>query len=267
MLLAHESSLEEKVVERLLESPYQVKRLHVELSKQGRVSLKAVYNAVNALIAEGVVVKAGKVVQIDQEWLRALRASVTKAAPLELGAGEKAVYAFSSFAHLDQFWKTLALQLESLEQDAQIFFYNPHDFWAYVPERVTSEDAYYRHFEKQGVHAFFTIGGTNEADMAFKRRYQNEFLQIDARDMPGMSRTEHVTVLGDFIISVRIPRTLAVAIDNLYASAKSEAEVASSIPKLLEGSQRVRLSIEHSRAKAQKIRRKLSLNFYFWRPS
>jgi len=230
------------------------------------LTLRAVYKAVNQLIASGVLLKVGKVVQIDQEWLRKLRSEVSPSATLSLAPGERVSYSFTSIEHLDAFWKTIALGLEEHERDGQVFFYNPHDFWAYVPGRKESEETYYRHFAEARIHAFLTIGGTTPADMEFKRQYQNEYLQIDARDISALGRTKHLTVLGDFVITVRVGRALAAEIDALYARGTSTEAIAPELETLYQTPARIRFTLEHSPGKAKKFRKLLSRNFYFRRP-
>lgn len=264
MLYSKQRNLADEITEKVLHSPYQIKRLHEELSdRRQEPSLRAVYKAVDQLISAGVLIKAGKVVRIDEEWVRTMQIRLTPAPSLSLGPTERMIYTFTSISHLDSFWTTIAFQLESLEKDGEIFFYNPHNFWAYIPERKASEDAYYRHFAELKLHAFFTIGGESLADSEYKRAYQDAFLQIDTRTISSLSRTDHITVMGDYVITVRIGKSMATQIDQHYASGKPIQELLPSFTLLFEQNFPSRFVLENNRAKAEKLKKILSRNFYF----
>ncbi|HVX90151.1 MAG TPA: hypothetical protein VHC20_00670, partial [Candidatus Paceibacterota bacterium] len=226
-------------------------------------SLRAVYKAVDHLIEAGVLLKVRQRVMVDQEWAREVSTKLAPPLSAPLGPGEKAIYTFTSIAHLDAFWKTIVLQLEAYEQDGLVMFYNPHNFWAYVPERRESEDAYYRHFSASKIHAFFTIGGETAADMQFKRAYQDDFFQVDARNMPGYARNVHLTVMGDYLITVRLPKALADRIDRLYETGRPIEELLPAIMETCQSPGNIRFVLEHNPQKVKKLRRPLSLNFYF----
>jgi hypothetical protein len=268
MLYSRQRTLEDEIIDCVLPGPITVKALHGKLAaRRGHVSLRGVYKAVDQLIEAGALLKSGKRVRIDEEWKRAVSAKLSPPAAAPLGEGERAAYIFTSIGHLDAFWKTIALQLEAYEKDGQIFFYNPHNFWAYVPDRRESEAAYYRHFDEARKHAYFTVGGETEGDREWKRAYQTEHLQIDTRPLGGVPRNSHLTIMGDFIISVRLPKAMALAIDDAYGSGKNMAEILPKIAEALKSPGNIRLVLEHNPRRAAKLRRALSLNFYFKKPT
>lgn len=264
MIYSRRKKLEDEVVELAAREPLTVKTLHGRL-KAGdqKLSLRAVYKAVDHLIEAGVLLKVRQRVMIDQEWVREVSTKLAPPLSAPLGPGEKATYTFTSIAHLDAFWKSIVLQLEAYEQDGLVLFYNPHNFWAYVPERRGSEDAYYRHFAESRIHAFFTVGGDTPADMEFKRAYQDEYLQIDARNMPSYPRNVHLTVMGDYIITVRLPKAMAARIDRLYETGKPIEELLPAIMEAYQSPGNIRFVLEHNPQKTRKLRKPLSLNFYF----
>jgi len=256
--------LEDEVIELAAREPLTVKVLHERLkNRDPKLSLRAVYKAVDGLVAAGVLLKVRQRVMVNQEWVREVSAKLAPPLSAPLGEGEKAVYTFTSVAHLDAFWKTIVLQLEAYEKDGLVMFYNPHNFWAYVPEREQSEAVYYKHFLASKIHAFFTIGGNTPADMQFKRAYQDDYLQIDARNMPSMPRNTHLTLLGDYLITVRLPKAMADRIDRLYETGKPIEELMPEIQKAYQRPGNIRFVLENNPQKAKKLRRPLSLNFYF----
>ncbi len=262
MLYSAKEKLEDILVRLLLRSPAHMKSLHKRVREEGRVvSLRAIYKAVDSLLGEGVFMKVGKNVWISQEWVRKLREHLSAPLPA-LGLGEKISYTFTSIEHLDAFWKTIALQLEEYERDEQIFFYNSHNFWAYIPQRKASEDAYYEHFTTERKHAYFTVGGVSHADRDFKRKYQNEYLQIDTRAHAGIGRRDHITILGDFIITVQLSNELTKRIDALYEGGQS---VETFLPLVIEVCAmygKTKFVFENNARKAKNLRQKLSPSFY-----
>lgn len=261
MLYSKEETLEDKLVRLLLSGPATIKGLHERVpASHSEVTLRAVYKAVHALMQKGVVVKAGKSVWIDQEWVSGVRAHLSPALPL-LAAGEKLAYTFTSIGHLDAFWKTIALQLEEYGGES-VVFYTQHNFWAYVPERKASEDAYYVHFSQAKKYGLFTLGGTTRADMEFKRAYQNDFFQVDTRVVPSLGRRDNINVFGDFVVTTRLSKQLAERVDSLYDSGQPIEKILPGILKAAEEFGEFRLTFEHNAAKAKKLRKLLSPNFY-----
>ena len=262
MLYSRNSTLEDRLVQLLLRGASTVKDLHIEVLSSGNlVSLRAVYKTLSLLIEAGVLFKVGKRVWINEQWARSLREHLLPSLP-PLASGERIAYTFTSLQHLDVFWKTIAFQFEEYERDGQMFFYNPHNFWAYIPELKESEDDYYAHFAKAKKHAFFTVGGTTLADKEFKRLYQNDFFQIDARAVPSLGRRDHITILDDFVITARLSDALAKQLDEMYAKDKSIETLMPLVLTAYRKNTSVRLTFEHNAAKAKRIRTILSTNFY-----
>lgn len=261
MLFSSDSSVEDRIVELSADRPISIRGLHEELAAQHPVTLRAVYKAVNKLIDAGVLLKVGGEVMVDQEWAGRAAVMLSSVSGPRLAPGEHAVYTFTSLEHLDAFWKTAVLPLES-SGIRESFFYNPHDFWAYLPARKGSEDAYYRHFSQTGRYGFFTIGGASPADKEFKRAYQDEYLQVDLQDIRQFRRTDHLTVLDSFILTVRLGKKLAGRIDTLYEAGETIDLI---LPDLIRACQRpgkIRLIFENNPAKAARLRKVLAKNFY-----
>lgn len=263
MLYSKDSSLEDRIVELITDARTTIKSLHARLKREEILSLRAVYKAINKLINAGVLLKVGKQVIVDHEWAKRVSNMLGSASAPTLLNGERAVYTFVSVEHLDSFWKTIVLPLEKSSSAREIFFYNPHNFWAYLPARKESEDAYYQHFSDAGHHGFFTVGGNSEADAEFKRKYQHEYLQIDLRNIRFLRETDHITILGSFIITVRLSKRLAEHINTLYASEKAMYQVLPGIIDACQKPGKIRFIIENNFAKALRLKKILAKNFYF----
>jgi hypothetical protein len=81
-----------------------------------------------------------------------------------------------------------------------------------------------------------------------------------------LRRTDHVTVLGPYIISTRLSKALTGRIDTLYASGQSATLLTPDIIRECVRPGKLRLILEHNAVKAEKLRRILARNFYFRQP-
>ncbi len=262
MLYSNKNDLEDRIVELVTRGHTAIKSLHSQLNAGDDLSLRAVYKAVHKLMDAGVLLKVGRRVMIDQEWVRRVLDTLGSVSAPTLSAGERALYTFTSIRNLDAFWKSVVLPLEQSVSAKETFFYNPHNFWAYLPARKKSEDEYYQHFSEKR-YAFFTVGGESEADKEFKRAYQNNNLQIELMDIRSLRRTDHITIMGPFIISVRLHRTVSERIDTLYASGEKMSFIMAEILAICGKPGKIRFVIENNQNKADKTRRTLAKNFYF----
>ena len=265
MLGGREKKLADRLVERIIESPSTIKTLIAELT-EGGPSSRAIYKAIANLLRDGVLVKVGKVVRMNPEWRAAASNLLHRPSTLRLNPGERLAYRFASIANLQAYFQEHASSLRELERDGQIFFYTPHNFWIYLPAQQKCQETYHRHFTEQKLHAFFTVGESMAADRSFKHAYQSEFLQIHTEHRAEFPRTNHVAVLAEHILSIRLPRQVAGAIDALYASGREVADFLPELLTLLQKPAPIHLLLEHNGARARALKRSLSLPFYFWKP-
>jgi hypothetical protein len=266
MLYAGSREIEERVVELLAQGRATVKNLLATLDQEGMdVSLRGVYKAVDQLTKAGVVLKIGRQVMLNHEWAQGVADKLgTPTVPL-IAPGERAAYTFTSLDHLDAFWKSTVLPLERALSVKEVFIYNPHSFWALLPARKTSEETFFSHFgpRQQG---FLTIGAESPADLAVKRQFQSDHLQIDLRPLVSIRPTDHVTVLGSYIILTRLSQALASKIDALYASGRAAEEFLPELAYICAKPGKLRFVIENNPKKTELLRRSLARNFYFKRP-
>lgn len=266
MIFSKTQELEDRIVEFVLTGRISVKSLHERLATEKKLSLRAVYKSVDKLIGAGVLIKVGKRLVMNEEWARGVARRLRTTTTLALSPGELIAYTFTSVEHLDAFWKTTVLPIEESTENRETFFYNPHNFWAYIPGRKDSETAYYKHFLEAKQQGFFVVGGDSEADKEFKRSYQSELLQIDTRNISSLRRTDHITVLGTTVITVRVPKKVAVRIDEIYASGMGIKDISSELVAICQTPGNMRFVIENNPRKAKELRKLLARNFYFLQP-
>lgn len=265
MLYSKDNSVEDRIVELATDTRTTIKSLHAKLNREEILSLRAVYKAVNKLRNAGVLMKVGKQVIVDHEWAKRVSNMLGSASVPTISNGERVVYTFVSVEHLDSFWKTTVLPLEQSVSTREILFYNPHNFWAYLPARKESEEAYYRHFSDIDRYGFFTVGGNSQADVEFKRGYQSEHLQIDLRNIDFFRRTDHITIINSTIITVRLAKGISERIDKLYASEKSIKDILPDIVSICQKPGKIRFVLENNPTKVKKLKKTLAKNFYFKR--
>ena len=263
MLFSNSKTLEDKIIELCLKDRVSVQFLHTELRKQGKMSLRAVYKTVDKLLTAGVLVKAGRRLSADAEWVRSVSEGLRVDPLLIPVSGERMTFTFTSLERLDAFWKTIVLPVEDSMKNPEVFFYNPHNFWAYIPEREASEQAYYRSFSHAKKTAFFTVGGETVGDQEFKKSYQSPYLQVDTRDIKSFRRTDHITVIGSLIITARLSKKVASRLDKLYSSGKSIKDILPAVLEIFDSKEKIRCILENDALSAQKLRKVLSKNFYF----
>lgn len=262
MLFSELQNLNDQIVTLLVTGKSSVRLIHARLRKTEQISLRAVYKSVNKLIHEGVVLKVGQHVMLNQEWVARVNDGLRISAPFTLTTGEKIVYILHSVEHLDTVWKTIILPMEKSDTYNETFFYNPHDFWAYLPSRKTSEHTYYRSFSKNQRFGYFTIGGTLRADKEFKREYQSHNLQVHLKEIPAFRRTDHITIIDNYVITARLPILTTNKIEALYGTNQAIAHI---LPKIIEISRnpgKIQLIVENNPHKAARIMKTLSKNFY-----
>lgn len=263
MLFSREQSVEDRIVGLTVGERLTLTTIHKELGGGEKLTLRAVYKAVDKLIKAGVLIKVGKRVTVDGQWASGVGDRLAKVAGPTLGAGERASYTFTSIDSLDAFWVTTVMPLEAASSKGETFFYNPHNFWAYLPSRKESEDAYYEHFATSKQQGFFTVGGDTAADLEFKRGYQTDKLQITLINISDITRRDHITVIEPFVVTVRLTRSLAEKIDYLYAFHPSIQTLTPQLVKLCEKPGKIKLLVENDAAKAKKLRKILAKDFYF----
>jgi hypothetical protein len=134
--------------------------------------------------------------------------------------------------------------------------------WIHIgTSREESEVAYYRAFLAKKNHAFSLIGSNSSHDVATKNQLQNQYVQWAVGAAHG-SKTDYLTIFGDYVMTTRISLRLAEEIDACYRNSKTTAELRAALQKIGIEKKKVKLIIERDRAKAKKLRKKLSKEFF-----
>jgi hypothetical protein len=182
---------------------------------------------------------------------------------IDLGDEESLTYKFKGLSELDRYWKH-AVKNFIKNISGPVFHSEPHEMWIHLEDRYESQVAYIKSFEENKQHCYLVFGGKTFMDKEYKRQYQNNFLQVDLLDKPEFIKRNHfVTIVGDIIITTMIAEELAERIDAIYEQVVTvDPTFTSKIQTAFINPGPVKLKIERNEEKAERMRRRLSKNFY-----
>lgn len=264
MLFTAKESIEDSIIRLLSRGKVTPSELIELVNNDGKnVTIQAVYKALRYLIKASVVVKSGKKLEISQEWIDTLNSTFsTHTALPQLADGEAATYNYKSLVNLDAYWKHLMIALDVELKDDPIFLYSPYHIWYHISERMQSEADYFNSFQKNKHFGFFVIGNSTALDQAFKKKFQSDYLQIDAWSKTSLKESDYLTVVGDYIIYTILDKKLVMAINSYYNSPLSQTEASEKLNLVLSAPNKSKIKIERNAQKAKRLRKKLFKNFY-----
>ena len=263
MLLGTKKTLYDHIVERLLEKEASVSNIEADLmGKNIQASIQGIYKALRELITEDIVVKQKKVYSISNIWREKVSNLTSNKYQFKLSPDEQAVYQFNKLEHLDAFWKHTLADIRNEVGDFPTFDYIPHQFWAHVPGRQESESEYYKTFEKGNIYLFTTVGGATLFDKEEKVAQQTELNQIANAENDTFERQDNNTVMNSYVVTTKISKKLSSHIDSAYELAKDREELDMLLKQAFRTPGKLKITMEHNKNKATKLRKKFSADFY-----
>jgi len=109
--------------------------------------------------------------------------------------------------------------------------------------------------------AFLVVGGFEEGDLQLAKRLQNKFLRIHLANYPQFKRTQHVSIMGNYITTVSVDNKTATLIDTLYASC-SGSVLSDKLEKIFKSKVNIKIRLECAKQKASKLKKILGRDFY-----
>lgn len=263
MIFSIKETLEDKIIRYLVPKEQTAKGLLKLLKNESdHYTIQALYVVLRGLAVTEVVVKRGTFYFLNEEWRSKVALQLGKRETAELSEGESITYVLSSLVHHDLQWKNIVLPLHEAHPMDPIFFYSYHYVWIYLSEsRKQSELDYYRSFIENKSYAFSLIGSNNQHDVEVKKNLQNEFVQW-AVGTEHFSKTDYITVFGDYIIVTRLTKRLADEIEECYKQSSNAKSLEGKLQRIGIEKKKVRLIVEKNRDKAKKLRKKLSKEFF-----
>jgi hypothetical protein len=264
MILGSNKSIEDRIIEYLGHKSVSAKVLWLEINALEPASVQAVYKSLHKLFKDGVVTKIGNKIQLNEEWIEKVAKLIKTDSPtVQLEDGEAVTYKFNGLSELDRHWKHVVKNFIN-NLHGPVFHSQPHEMWIHLADRFESQTEYIKSFEANKRHCFLVFGGTTAMDKEYKRAYQNEYLAVDLIDKPPyIKRNQHMTIIGDSIITTILSDSLSERIDAVYDSTNTvDPNFDKKILEAFSNPGKVMLRIEKNLLKAQKVRKQLSKNFY-----
>jgi len=259
MLFTSKENLEDTIIRRLVEKERTAREL---LGFVDGYTIQALYVVLRKLIAAEVILKRGTRYFLSEEWRSKVITQLEYQAAGGLSEGESVTYNLSSLVHHDVQWKNVVLPLHMEHPHDPIFFYSYHYIWVLLSEgRRQSEIAYFSSLKDRKNHTFSLTGGESKRDVEVKRLLQNEYVQW-AVGVEYFSKTDYLTVFSDYIITTRLTNQLADEIERCYEQSATLETLEEELQKVGVAKQKIKLSVERNKAKAKKLRKRLSKEFF-----
>lgn len=263
MILGTKKTLYDHITEALLRGPLDVSQIQGYLKdRKTPASVQGIYKTLRELIGEDIVVKQKKNYLISNVWRNKLSSIVSQRPPFKLSEDEQTVYQFNKIDHLDMFWKHIIEDIQNEMMGHPMFHGNPHNFWYFVPGREQSEDEYYQNFAKTETYVFSVIGGVSLIDKKLKQDHIHNFQQFHFEKNYPFNRRDHLSVIGPYIVNVRVSVSLARVTDQLYETCFTEHELQEKLIPVFKKHGKVVMSVEHNEQKAKKLRKKMAADFH-----
>ncbi len=228
-------------------------------------SIQAIYHVLRKLRRNGIVVKVGDQFNISLTWAldiidlaKSLEARVVsalsagQAVPTE---GQTMSVSFTSLLTLDEFWTHLMVLLVEQSSERAIYNFCPHPWFYFVHQKHL--DKFYRTLTRRRYRIFVLLGADNFLDRYFVAHTDSSLYSCaygSGAHVSG-SQSQHVMVIGDFIIRVSLNRKIAGVIDACFKSIRSaELREIRRLQSALDQSVRVRMRITKSVSQAEALR-------------
>lgn len=263
MLYTKKESLEDKIVRYLSDSNKTIYGIKDELKKEkNKFTDQGIYKSLRLLIKEEVVIKHKDIFSLNKEWKNKIIEDFQNENNFELSEKEQIQFDLNSLIHLDQQWKNITISIQKNINNFPVFFYNPHDIWSFLSEsRKESEDFYYKNLHKNKIYSFCVNGGNTQFDKIAKKERETDFNKININEAL-FRDTDYLTIIGDYITTVRISKKTSELIEKSYKESKNYQEFKNEIQKLGIEKKKVKLIIEKNKEKAKSFRKKISKNFF-----
>lgn len=262
MLLSSQKSIEDFVVEALaIKNLTAEQLLFMYNARQKQVTLQAVYKALHKLILDEVLLKHKHEYVLSNIWKRQVSLLLDKKQTVPtLKEGESIVYSFKSLPQLDEYWKHI--QEGTKEESELSYYFCPHQYWWFVPDRRESEMNFYKAFLKNKSHAVLLIGGVTQTDKETKKLIVNDFVQVHLDENNGFRMTDSLTIKNNLIITTRLPMAISNKISGIFNQNLSSSETEVSLADLFRKKIPVRIIIERNNKKAEKLKKQIGKYFY-----
>jgi len=236
--------------------PLTATEIQCELEKLGHfLKTSGLYKALALLRGQGVLLKVRGQFQINNEWKQSVYKMLGGYGTLTLEDGESITFACQTASQTDKYWKHYSLILEREASETDLYFYNPHQFWLYIPDRAQSEKEYIDYTKDKKLRVKHLISNTTMYDKSFARTYTNSTYEIYCTNIKTFSKRDNIAVFGDYILNTKTSTTFADYVNRIYTEAESEKELADQIADVVMKPDRFIFKLEKNRNLARKLKK------------
>lgn len=261
MIFSTKQNLDDRIVVFLLTSPCSVKIIQEKLEHDHIfVTIQAIYKSLRELVRQDIIVKHKDSYSINSVWQEKLHNLITQRKSFSLENGEYVNYRFNKLEHIDAFWRHIISDIEKQTDPHPIFHFTPHNFWILLTGRERGQYEYYNTRKNKKRFIFSLVGGKTIFDKITQKKLESKTHQIHLEKI-SLSRRDHPTVIGDYVINTKISPILAESIDAAYITVGSEQDLTETLDALLKKPGNIYISIENNPKKAHQLRKRFSKYF------
>ena len=226
---------------------------------------QSVYKELRKLIASGIALKNGEVVQLQLRWVLAMaqyyeelsqrQIEYVMSPSVILEGGRKASWRFNSLIKLNEFWNQVSLSLLKHTKSAVHLSYNPHP-WFYLVQ-PKQETQFLELMRKLNAHSYKIIGNNLFLDRWMQRFFSPDFMTWSYGESAYHAKESvYLTVVENYMVEIKLGKEAVEAIDGYFRSVNRQSEIGSrEIFNLFQRPLSARLSLELNAQKANRHRR------------
>ena len=272
MLALETTRLDELLVRLLATSPnLSAAELQKRAGEVRGCSIQGVYHELRKLQAAGVVLKVRESYSLSLTWAFEFVkladsvydnyiVSASRSEILPEPNSSKS-WKFTNLLRLDDFWVQAMVLVFKHTNAKHLYNWIPHP-WYYFAQ-MSKVSHFYALFESEGWQYHTTIGDETYLDRRYAEGMPKSFFEYRLGEAPVFSdMSRYVTIIGDYMMSVKLDRETAARVNGLFDSIKSAEELMfGEVLSLLNAPGNLTFKIEHSPTKVGGYTRKYQRYF------
>ena len=272
MLLQLTNSLEEIIVKELAAKPWvSAAKLHGEISaKHGAYTLRGIYKELAKLEREGIVVKVREDYSLRLAWVIHLLSFVDLlydvyldpklVASLLHQGQDKVTWHFNNLTKMDMVWTQLMLGMHCACPGKVMCIWCPHQWFDLA--HGEKQRQFMRANELAENKRLHIIGGRTYLDEVCIPHLPKSSRYSFAKSPFEELRSVYYTLIGEYLITVKLDRRTTERIEQLFDSVGSERDKnAANLVNFFSEPVKASLTLEKNAKKAQQIKKKFALFF------
>jgi hypothetical protein len=255
------TTLQEKIILLLKDNSLSAKSLYVAINKDSRrdYSIQAIYDQLRILVSEEVLIKEKQFYIVNNDWLVYLKHTFFENKQIKITENQKNIYTCSNLLDADKLYKNL---FYSLPNKSNVFIYNPEPFWHFIEQRKESESRFYIEQDRIKRNIYCVVGGSAKYYQDYKKTFKTKSFYIEAEKIESMDSSTHITIIGEYIMYVKINEKIDREIKKLFNEDILENDLSEKINKISHKQSKHKLVIEHNPKKALILKKRIARKFF-----